>query len=125
MSKVDQINNMLQQELAYAINREVGVPNALITVVYVRTSSDLQWATVGVSILPDNVAGTALSKLKNSAGLLSSILSKKTRLRKIPRLRFEFDPTEKKAAVLENLINNLEQEEKKEEDEDGPEIFQF
>jgi len=111
MSKVEAINQMLQEELAYAINREVGVPNALITVVYVRTSADLQWATVGVSVLPDNVAGTALSKLKNSAGVLSSILAKKTRLRKIPRLRFEFDPTEKKAAILEAIINNLDKDE--------------
>jgi ribosome-binding factor A len=116
MSKVDQINHLLQMELANAINREVGVPNALVTVVYVRTSADLQWATVGVSVLPDNVAGTALSKLKNSAGLLSSILAKKTRLRKIPRLRFEFDPTEKKAAVLEDLINNLDREDEDDEE---------
>lgn len=110
MSKVEQINNLLQQELAYAINREVGIPNALVTVVYVRAASDLQWATVGVSVLPDNLAGTVLAKLKSSAGLLSSILAKKTRLRKIPRLRFEFDPTEKKAAVLEDIINNLDKE---------------
>jgi len=121
MSKIDQLNEMLQQELAYAINREVGVPNTLITVVYVRTSSDLKFATVGVSVLPDNLAGTALEKLKKSAGLLSSILAKKTRLRQIPRLRFEFDPTERKAAVLENFMNNIE---KKDEDDDV-EIFQF
>ncbi|MEI6835340.1 MAG: 30S ribosome-binding factor RbfA [Candidatus Falkowbacteria bacterium] len=124
MSKADSINQMLQQELAYAINREVGVPNALITVVYVRTSADLQWATVGVSVLPDNLAGTALSKLKSSASLISSILAKKTRLRQIPRLRFEFDPTERKAAVLENFMNNLD-EIKKQEEEDDTEIFQF
>jgi len=113
MSKIDQLNEMLQQELAYAIT--------LITVVYVRTSSDLKFATVGVSVLPDNLAGTALEKLKKSAGLLSSILAKKTRLRQIPRLRFEFDPTERKAAVLENFMNNIE---KKDEDDDV-EIFQF
>lgn len=108
MSKADQLNEMLQHELAYAINREVGVPNTLITVVYVRTSADLKFATVGVSVLPDNLAGTALAKLKKSAGLLSSILSKKTRLRQIPRLRFEFDPTERKAAVLETFMSNLD-----------------
>lgn len=108
MSKADQLNEMLQQELAYAINREVGVPNTLITVVYVRTSADLKFATVGVSVLPDNLAGTALEKLKKSAGMLSSILAKKTRLRQIPRLRFEFDPTERKAAILETFMNNLD-----------------
>jgi ribosome-binding factor A len=124
MSKADQLNEMLQQELAYAINREVGVPNTLITVVYVRTSSDLKFATVGVSVLPDNLAGTALEKLKKSAGILSSILAKKTRLRQIPRLRFEFDPTERKAAVLENFMNNLDEIEKQEEDDDV-EIYQF
>lgn len=124
MSKVDQLNEMLQQELAYAINREVGVPNTLITVVYVRTTSDLKFATVGVSVLPDNLAGTALEKLKKSSGVLSSILAKKTRLRQIPRLRFEFDPTERKAAVLENFMNKMGEIEKEEEDDDV-EIYQF
>lgn len=124
MSKVEKLNEMLQHELASAINREVSIPNALITVVYVRASSDLQFATVGVSVLPDNMAGTALSRLKKSAGMLSSILSKKTRLRQIPRLHFEFDPTEKKAAELENFMNNIDEIEKKEEDEDE-EIYQF
>jgi ribosome-binding factor A len=56
--------------------------------------------------------------------MLSSILAKKTRLRQIPRLRFEFDPTERKAAVLENFMNNLDEIEKKEEDDDV-EIYQF
>lgn len=124
MNKAEKINEMLQQELAFAINREVGIPNALITVVYVRTSADLKFATVGVSVLPDNLAGTALEKLKKSAGLLSTILAKKTRLRQIPHFRFEFDPTEKKAAALENFMNNLDDIENKEEMDDT-EIYQF
>ena len=110
MSKADQINQMLHQELALAINREVGLPNALITVAYVRTSADLKWATVGVSVLPDKLAGTALAELKKSASVLSAILLKKTRLRQIPRFRFEFDPTERKAAVLDKVISKLDEE---------------
>jgi len=124
MSKIEQINQLLMEELALAINREVEIPNALVTVIYVRTASDLKFATVGVSVLPDNLAGTVLEKLKKSAGLLSSILSKKTRLRQIPRFKFEFDSTEKKAAVLEKFINNLDQIEKEEAAADV-EIYQF
>jgi len=115
MSKADQVNQLLQEELAHAINREVGIPNALITVVYVRTSADLKWATVGISVLPDKLAGTALSTLKKSVSLLSSILAKKTRFRKIPRFRFEFDPTERKAAVLEDVISRLDEEDDQED----------
>lgn len=118
MSKVDQINQLLHHELAEAINREVGVPNVLITVVYVKTSSDLKSATVGISVLPDNMAGTALAALKKYASLLSSILLKKTKLRQIPRFRFEFDPTEKKAAILEEVIGNLDKEEREEDKDD-------
>lgn len=124
MSKVEKLNEMLQHELAEAINREVAIPNALITVVYVRASNDLQFATVGVSVLPDNMAGTALLRLKKSAGVLSNILSKRTRLRQIPRLRFVFDPTEKKAAELEDFMSNLDEAEKEEEAGDEK-IYQF
>ena len=116
MSKANQINQLLQEELAQAINREVGIPNVLITVVYVRTSADLKWATVGVSVLPDKLAGTALAKLKKSAGVLSAILAKKTRLRQIPRFRFEFDPTERKAAALEDVMSHLDEENDEVED---------
>jgi ribosome-binding factor A len=115
MSKADQVNQMLHQELALAINREVGLPNALITVAYVRTSADLKWATVGISVLPDKLAGTALSELKKSASVLSSVLLKKTKLRQIPRFRFEFDPTERKAAVLDEVIGKLDEEEVEED----------
>lgn len=117
MSKADQINQLLHHELAEAINREVGIPNALITVVYVRTSADLKWATVGISVLPDKLAGTALTALKKSASVLSSALLKKTKLRQVPRFRFEFDPTERKAAVLDEIIDNLDDEDIEDDDE--------
>lgn len=107
MAKTDKINELLHRELAEAINQELARPDMLITITEVSCSPDLQSARVGVSILPASLAGTALKKLRSSSGVLSSVISKKSRLRKLPRLNWYFDSTEKEAADLEDLISDI------------------
>ncbi|MDD3285243.1 MAG: 30S ribosome-binding factor RbfA [Patescibacteria group bacterium] len=111
MPKVEQLNELLHRELAAAINRELELPEVFVTVSYVSCTPDLQHAKVAVSVLPDKMAGTALKKLKASSGKIASGIIKKTRLRKIPRLLWEFDPTEKKAADLEEVFLKIDQDE--------------
>lgn len=110
MSKVEQLNELLHRELAVAINRELEFPEVFVTVVGVSCMPDLQFAKVYVSVLPDKLAGTALKKLKGASGRLASAVVKKTRLRKVPRLLWEFDATERKAAVLEDFFLKIDEE---------------
>jgi len=110
MSRVDQLNELLHRELAEAINKELEFPEVFITVTYVSCMPDLQYAKVIVSVLPDKMAGTALKKLKAASGRIVSSITKKTRLRKVPRLLWEFDPTERKAAVLEDVFLKIDEE---------------
>jgi len=104
MSKLDQINEMILEELAAAVNREVTLPNALITITYVNCSPDLQQAKIGFSVLPDGLTGSALRHLTGATSQLISILQKRIRLRKMPRLIWQFDATEKEANKIEKLI---------------------
>ena len=113
MSKVDQLNELLHRELAAAIGQEVDFPDGLITVVFVSVPPDLQFAKVSVSVLPDKLAGTAIKKLKAASGRLAAVIVKKTRLRKVPRLLWDFDPTERKAAVLEEYFQKIDEEDEK------------
>ncbi|MGE5425579.1 MAG: ribosome-binding factor A [Bacillota bacterium] len=117
MSKVDQLNELLHRELAASIPQEVELPDALITVAFVSCTPDLQFAKVIVSVLPDHLAGTALKKLKAASGRLAAAVMKRTRLRKVPRFLWEFDPTERKAAELEEYFQKIEEEEEEEEEE--------
>jgi len=110
MSKVDQLNELLHRELAAAINKELELPEVFVTVTYVSCTPDLQYAKVIVSVLPDKMAGTALKKLKAASGRIVSGITKRTRLRKVPRLLWEFDPTERKAAVLEDVFLKINEE---------------
>jgi len=108
MSKLEQTNSLLHEELAKAINREVALENGLITVTGLKCSPDFKQAKVFFSVLPDNLAGTALRRLEAATSQLVAILKIRTRLRVIPHLVWEFDATEKEAAKIERLIAGIE-----------------
>lgn len=108
MSKLPRINELLHEELALAVNRYVELENALITITYVECSPDLKQAKVGVSVLPDNLAGTALRKLTAATSQLIPVLRQRVKLRKLPHLIWEFDATEKEAGKIEKLIAGID-----------------
>jgi ribosome-binding factor A len=109
MAKPGQVNEILQVALAEVINRELELPNALITVYYVKCSQDQKYATVGVSVLPDSLRGTALKKLRQKSGVLADSLRKKISLRRVPKLRWLVDATESQAQVVEDIITKEEE----------------
>ena len=111
MAKAERVNDLLLEELARAVNREVGVENALITITYVDCSPDLKQAKIGFSVLPDKLAGTVLRKLNASTSVLVGILRNRTKMRKMPHLIWEFDATEREASKIEKLIAEIDDSE--------------
>ena len=105
--QIERVNEILLEELAQAINKEVGLPGALMTVSFVDCDQDLKRARVGVSILPDNLAGTALRSLKSATPQLTALLKKRVKLRKLPHFIWEFDATEREAEKIERLIDDI------------------
>ncbi len=116
MSKIERINDLILEELAKAVNREVAVENALITITYVSCSPDLKQAKIGFSVLPDNLVGTALRKLTGATSQLVGILRTRTKMRKLPHLVWEFDATEKEASKIERLIAGIDEGAEEEEE---------
>lgn len=108
MSNASRLNETLLHELAAVVNREIGLPEALITISYVDCSPDLKVAKVGFSILPDKLAGTALRKLQTATPALVGLLRSRLRLRRFPRLVWEFDATEREADKIDKLISGID-----------------
>ncbi len=107
MSRINQINELLRSELANLINQEIKLDNGLITVCYVDCSPDLKNAKIGISVLPDNLSGTALQKLRKHSGLLRKTLNKKLNLKYIPKFNWIIDATEKNAAEIEDILKQI------------------
>ncbi|MEA3449512.1 MAG: ribosome-binding factor A [Patescibacteria group bacterium] len=107
MSRMEQVNAMLQAELAQLINECVEFRDGLITITRVKCSPNLKEATVFVSVLPENKYGSALKALRKSDYNFSKYLKKRIKMKYIPRFNWQIDSTEKEADELEKIIINM------------------
>ena len=93
--RVEQVNELLRREISSFISREGLLENGLITITYVKCSANLKNATIGISILPENLAGTALRVLGKANSQLAKELNKKVKIQFIPKFRWEIDLLER------------------------------
>lgn len=105
--RIEQVNELLRKEIAFAIERDIELPEVIATVTRVECSPELKIAKVWISVLPDNRAGSALQSIRQQQGLIYDALKKNTVLRRIPQLAFIFDNTEKDAAEIENILTDI------------------
>ena len=109
MSRIIQVNELLKGELANLISQEIPLNTGLVTICYVDCSPDLKNAKVGVSVLPYNLSGKILKKLKKHSSQFCKILKKKLNLKHIPRFNWIIDSTERNAAELEKVFKQIKQ----------------
>lgn len=102
--RILQINEMLRTELSNLIAREMPLENALITITYVKCGADLKNATIGISVLPEGLSGTALERLKKISGQLAQELKKRIKIKFIPRFYWELDSLERNAIAIDKAV---------------------
>ncbi len=107
MPRIEQVNSLLQKEIAELIFQEIPVRGGLVTVVYVDCSPDLREANIAVSVLPEKLTGTVLRQLRQKSVSFSKLLHRRLKLRRIPSLRWKIDTTERQAAELEKVFQHL------------------
>ncbi|OGF55677.1 MAG: ribosome-binding factor A [Candidatus Fraserbacteria bacterium RBG_16_55_9] len=77
----------------------------LVTVMDVRISSDLNYATIYVSVTGREASEEeAIKVLNEHRGFFRSELAKRLTLRHTPELRFELDLVEKRARRIEEVL---------------------
>lgn len=107
--RIEQVNELLRAEISNILEREKPLENGLITITYVKTSADLKNATVGISVLPEQLSGTALRQLKRISGEIAKELNKKLRIQFIPKFRWEIDTLERNAFELDDAISRMKE----------------
>ncbi|MFA5052705.1 MAG: 30S ribosome-binding factor RbfA [Parcubacteria group bacterium] len=99
-----QLNSLIRNEVAKAIQREVEFPaGALVSVTEVRVSDDLAHADVMISVLPSAKKDAALKALNAKQSEIQTILFKKIKIMSLPKVRFNYDPGPEKAADIERI----------------------
>lgn len=90
MSRLDRINELIRQELSQILLKKIDLDlGILITIIDVKTSIDLQQASVLVSIFPSEKSRIIFEKLQKNIFHLQQMLNKRLKMRPVPRIKFD------------------------------------
>lgn len=117
-NRMARVDEELKRELSNIINYEVKNSNVtgMISVTKVKTSPDLKYARVSVSIINSKNVKQTLVGLKAASGFIRSRIAEKMNLRVTPELVFELDESlvygEKIDRILEQVMKEIDQNKK-------------
>lgn len=117
-NRMARVDEELKRELSNIINYEVKNSNVtgMISVTKVKTSPDLKYARVSVSIINSKNVKQTLAGLKAASGFIRIRIAEKMNLRVTPELVFELDESlvygEKIDRILEQVMKEIDQNKK-------------
>jgi ribosome-binding factor A len=103
--RMPKVNELMRQELSRLIHKKLGGEVGLITVTDVETTSDLQLATVHVSIFEADTE-EAWKTLQSHAPFFQAELGRKLTMKFIPKLTFKVNDEARRERV-EELLEQL------------------
>ena len=108
-NRLKRVNEELKREISNIINYEVKNSNVtgLISVTRVKTSPDLKYAKVSVSILDSKNKKRTLAGLKSSSGFIRSRIAEKINLRITPELVFELDDSLEYGERIDSILKDI------------------
>ena len=92
-NRMNMVDEELKKALSQIIDKELKDPHltGLISVTKVKTTPDLSYSRVYVSMIGCKSQKENLAILKKSSGYIRSLVAKQVNLRTTPELVFEFD----------------------------------
>jgi ribosome-binding factor A len=106
--RMRRVDEQLRQVLSEAIQGLSDPRLGFITVTGVRTTPDLEHATVFVQVLgSESRRAKGLDALESARGALQERVGRELRVRRVPRLQFSYDESLDRGLRIEALIERL------------------
>ena len=110
-ARTDQIDELLRQEIAEIVTREVADPRVgFATITDVETSPDLRHAQVWVSVIGQpKERDTTIEALGRAMPFVRRELGHRLRLKRIPELHVHLDDTAERGTRVLRLLHEIEE----------------
>ena len=106
--RMRRVNAAVREVLSEAVGELKDPRIGFVTVTGVSTAPDLREARVYVSILgSEDERERSLEGLAAAHGVLQSRLGRELKMKRTPRLTFEYDPTVERGVRMSRLIDEL------------------
>ena len=108
-NRMEKVNEELKKELSIIIDTDLKNPHitGIISVTKVKTSPDLKYARVYISLLNCKNVKETLDGLKSASGFMRSEIARRINLRYTPELRFEIDDSMEYGAKIDSILKEI------------------
>ncbi|MFC1663955.1 30S ribosome-binding factor RbfA [Patescibacteria group bacterium] len=109
-NRIQRVNQLIKREIAQILLRELDSPkNTLVTVTKVKTSVNLNQATVYVSVIPEAKTQRIFKMLSQLIYEIQGELNRHLKMRPIPRIRFVEEKETKQAGRIEEILEKIKE----------------
>lgn len=114
-NRMYKIDEELKKEISNIISLELKNPHltGLISVTSVKTTPDLRFAKVYISMINEKSKKENLKILKQSSGYIRSEVARRVNLRTTPELIFEFDDSLEYGSRIDEILKDITKDFKK------------
>ena len=106
--KLERINSSIKRELSYVLANEVKDRSIdFVTITAVKTTNDLSYCKVYVTVFKEELREDALKALKNAKGFIRKSLASRVDIRHIPELEFVYDESLEYGKRIEEKIKEI------------------
>ena len=106
--KIERVNNSILKEVSYILANEIKDHNInFVTVTSVKTTNDLSFAKVYITVLNEQYKTETLKSLKKAKGFIRRELASRLEIRHVPELEFVYDDSISYGKNIENIIKEI------------------
>lgn len=108
-NRMNRVDEQLKEEISKIIDQELSDPSltGMISVSKVKTTPDLRYARVYVTMIGCKSQKDNLAILKKSSGYIRTLVAKRVNLRITPELVFEFDESIEYGAKIDQILKDM------------------
>lgn len=110
--KLERINSAIVREVSYILANEVKNQNIkFVTLTAAKTSNDLSYCKIYVTILDDSMKKEVMEALKGAKGFVRKALMDRIDIRQVPELDFVYDESIEYGRKIEQKIKEIHDKE--------------
>ncbi len=111
-NRMYKIDEQLKEEISKIISYDLKNPHltGMISVTHVKTTPDLRYAQVFVSMIGEKSRKDNLKILKQSSGFIRSEVAKRINLRITPEIVIVFDDSMEYGERIDNILNKISED---------------
>lgn len=112
MSRIDEVNDLIKDEVSKAFPKVLGGEYGIVTVLKADVTRDLKKADVWISILGENQDDN-FKAIKEKTVQIQQEVASNIKIKFTPKIELHLDKTGEYAFYIENLLSKIETDDRK------------